>query len=306
MTWQHWPCDGYAAGDLLRRMLARCLALPAPRATWINLREPADLAQAFRPWRTLRQRLFHVRKGLHEVIKLSRAHVAPRPGDPATPLQTSLLELPDDILFRIQKAGARNQATVNDVIAAALLRTLSATVPSGNVWRRRTSISNIVDLRQLAPELLGDKWGMFLAFCVFNCVNPIPASQDELIRKVREQSQRTKASKSYFASLNAMRLSRRLWPWLPRAWRWTLSRRLGTFSGVCSNLRFPQAWFPSPWNEHIKSWWRTLPLGATVPVSVGVTTFDTCLTITLTTERAGPLYERLDSLKSTLAETLRS
>lgn len=303
MTWQHWPCDGYAAADLLRRILGRYLGIEIHEASTLTDREPPDLAAAFRPWLGWRTRLGRFRTTIREIIRVSRAHVAPRPADPKTALATYFLDMPMEVLSRIQEHGRRNDATVNDVIAAALMNTLLSTVPERNLWRRRVSISNIVDLRQSAPEHLARKWGLFLGFCVFDCTRPA-AQHDDLVSHVRAQSRRAKATKGYLASLKAMGMSRRLWPWLPGNWRWSLSRCLGSFSAVMSNLRLPPAWYPEPLNQEIKRYWRTLPLGSIVPLSVAVTTFDTRLTLTLTTESNSYCAQHIDSFKKSIMEKL--
>lgn len=303
MTWQHWPCDGYSAADLLRRILGRYFGIAVPETSTLTDREPADLAAAFRPFQGWRARLYRFRKTVQEILRIRRAYVAPRPADPKVPLQTHFVDLPMDVLTRIQERGERDDATVNDVIAASLMNALTSSVPAGSMWRRRVSISNIVDLRQTAPEQFARKWGLFLGFCIFDCDGLTPP-RDAMVTSVRDQSRRTKANRGYFASLKAMAISRRMWYWLPAKWRWSMSRSLGSFSAVLSNLRLPLTWFPPPWNEEIRSYWRTLPLGSIVPLSMAVTTFDNRLTITMTTEQGSYFAERMETLKKSITQNL--
>jgi hypothetical protein len=77
MTWQHWPIDGMAAGDLFRRILARFRDLPLPAGTAITDRTPADLREAFAPWHTWRRKLFHLRIGLTQMLRARRNYLAP-------------------------------------------------------------------------------------------------------------------------------------------------------------------------------------------------------------------------------------
>ena len=60
MTWQHWMGDGMAAGDLLRRIMARTCGWKVTPDTTLGDWSATDPWAAFAPWFTWRRKLRHL------------------------------------------------------------------------------------------------------------------------------------------------------------------------------------------------------------------------------------------------------
>ena len=298
MTWQHWPIDGASGADLFRRILCRFIGHPVAAASTATDLAAPDLAAAFRPWFTWRRKASYLGETIRDGFRSSRIFAAPRPRPDQTSLRVHLLELP----YPARPDGA----TVNDVVAAALIWALSEMFPERqhNLWRRRLNLMNYVDLRPFGGEALCRAWGMFLGFCMFHMPEPRPARWEDLIRSFREQSLRFQESQLFFASLLTTRTLRQHWPWFPRRWRWSLPYRLTPSSAAMTNTRHRGDWSSGPMAEHFGRSWRVAPLGCLVPLIANVCTKGNQLSLALTCEDPGYMSERIEAIKEMMRRLL--
>lgn len=293
MTWQHWIADGMAAGDLLRRILARLHGWAVPPETTLSDWRPPDIREALAPWFTWRRKLRHAWEVVHAVTSNFFVAKLPRPSGAMPATRIRFLELPDDSLERIRRAGRPLQATVNDVLVAVAARALTEAAPglTRSSWRRRMRLGNIVDLRPLGGEALRGKGGVFLGLTNVDCVQPLPARWEDLVAEVRQQSNRSKIGRYYLASLGGFRMSRALWPWLPATWRRPVNANVLRLTAVLTNLRYPKEWYDGAAPE-ITRCWRALPMGIMYPLVFGITTLGERLTMTMSCDEVGPVADR--------------
>ena len=299
MTWQHWPMDGVSAADLFRRILARYVGSPlSPDATATQLSAP-DVAAIYRPFFTWRRQLGHLRETIRENYRFSRTFAAPRPPPERATLRVHLLEL--------THPHRPTGATVNDVVAAALMWALSDALPERhrNWWRRRLNLLNFIDLRPFGGEALRGVWGSFLAFFMLNMPEPRPASLDELTCCFRDQSLWARGQQSFFGSLGGFQVMRVLWPWIPRGWRWTLARRIVPISAALTNSRHRAEWSTGPLGEHFGRSWRVAPLGSMSPLCADICTKGDQLSLALTCEDGSVMSERIEAIKEKMRRLLQ-
>ncbi|MCE9533293.1 MAG: hypothetical protein K8T89_19525 [Planctomycetes bacterium] len=298
MTWQHWPMDGVSASDLFRRILSRFAGFPVVnQITATDLVVP-DVKTIYRPWQTWRHWFAYQIESIREAIAATRIYSIPRPRPDQTRMRVHLL----DLQHPARPAGA----TLNDVVAAALLWAIADVLPERHRkwWRRRIDLINFVDLRSVVGEPLERAWGMFLAFSILHLPEPKPAQWKALIESVCAQSVRIRDGQWFFASLDAFKTLRRIFPWLPRRWRWSLPYKVAPFAAGLTNTRFRGEWVSEPMQAHFGRSWRCAPLGVMAPLTADVCTKENQLSLALTCEENSFMSERIETIQNTMRELL--
>ncbi len=300
MTWQHWPIDGVSGSDLFRRILHRFIGQPLEphQATATDL-VATDLATSFAPWLTWKRKASYLRMTIAEGYRNSRIFVVPRPPPERTSLRVHMLELPPPP----RPAGA----TINDVVAAALIAALAEALPERqrNYWRRRINLMSFVDLRAYDSERLRSAWGLFLTFCILHMPEPCPLEMRDLIRSIHDQSVGIQDTQAFFASLSATTTLRQHWPWYPRKWRWSIPYNLTPSTAALTNTRFRAEWSSGPLAEYFGRSWRVAPLGGLTPLIANVCTKGNQLSLALTCEQPSFMSERIEGIKGTMSKLLQ-
>ena len=298
MTWQHWMGDGMAAGDLLRRILARtCGWSLAPETTLCDW-TAADPWTTFAPWFTWRRKLRHLWETVKTVGTSSQVAQLQRPRGALPPPNVHFLVLPDDALERLRRGGRPLEATVNDVLIATAARALAAAMPprERRWWQRHLRLGNIVDLRPSGGTAIEGKGGMFLGLYNVDCPPDPPARWEDLIEHVRRRSQRSKLQRTYFASLGGFRFSRQLWPWVPVSWRRPVYTNILRLTAVLTNLRYPDTWYSEEIAGQVGACWRAVPMGFMYPLVFAITTLGERLTVTMSCDATGPIAEKAPAI----------
>ena len=236
---------------------------------------------------------------LRRLYLFSRVFSAPRPRPDRALLQVHLLELPQPV----RPTGA----TVNDVVAAALLSAVAEVLPERfrNRWRQRISLLHMIDLRPYGGELLRRVWGSFLAVGILYLPEPRPASWEGLIESLHRQSQRIREGHLFFGGLTAIALLRMISQYLPRSRRWSLPYALTPFGAALTNTRFRNEWGSEAMVRNFGRSWRIAPLGGLLPLSADLCTKQAQVSLALTCEDSGLISERIDKLKDALQRSLR-
>jgi hypothetical protein len=296
MTWQHWPIDGVSGEHLFRRILARYVGAPvADDVTATSLVPPAPGVPS-PPWSGRRGLAITVAEIAREMFAFSRVFPVPRPTQGT--LRVRLIELPQPV----RPAGA----TLNDVVAAALLGALAAVLPERyrRGWRRRISLVNFVDLRAYAGTKLAAVWGQFLAYAILHLPEPRPTRWGELINAVRRQVMRIRAGQLFFVSLQSFRTIRLAWAWTPARWRWSLPYQLTPFTAALTNTRFRAEWNTPTFRNNFGRSWRVAPLGCLVPLTADICSKGEQVSLAMTYEEHGAMSTKLDALVDTMTELM--
>ncbi|GEM_PF-2723515 len=308
MTWQHWMGDGMAAGDLLRRILARTCGWTVAPETTLRDWTPTDPWAAFAPWFTWRRKLRHLWETVRTIGTSSQVAQLLRPRGELPQPNVHFLELPDDALERLRRVGRPLDATVNDVLVAVAARALAAALPRSarHWWQRRMRLGNIVDLRPSGGPALQGKGGMFLGLYNIDCPPDPPARWEDLIGLVRRRSQRSKQHRTYFASLGGFRFSRQLWPWVPVSWRRPVYTNILRLTAVLTNLRYPDTWYAGDAADQVGACWRAVPMGFMYPLVLAITTVGERLTVTMSCDATGPIADQATTIKENIQRALAS
>jgi hypothetical protein len=297
MTWQHWPMDGVSAAVLFRGILAQFISAPPdpePIATELIAPNPA-LAPSWNRWHRL---TVPITEAVRELFAYSRLYRVPRPHPARTTLRVHLLEFPHPV----RPPGA----TLNDVVASALLWALSDVLPERyrNHWRQRIQLSNIVDLRPYGSAEHARAWGQFLGQASLHMPEPRPARFTALVEAVRAQALRSRDGQYFFLSRGSHRIARTAVQWLPRRWRWTVPYALVPFTAGLTNTRFRAEWNTGPFAARFGRSWRFAPLGGYAPLSADVCSKGDQVSLALTYEDGGAMSAKIEALKATLTAVL--
>ena len=308
MTWQHCMGDGMAAGDLFRRVLARCQGWTIDRTTTLHDWNSADTAAAFAPWFTWRRKLRHLYETVRTVSTSSQVALLWRNRGELPASNVHYLALPDDALERLRRAGQSCQGTVNDVLLAVAARALAAAMPRSkrNWWQRRMRLGNIVDLRPSGGPSLANKGGLFLGLYNIDCPPDPPERWEDLIAIIRRRSQHSKQLRTYFASLGGFRFSRKLWPWVPVGWRRGIYSNILRLTAVLTNLRYPTTWYSGEEAGQVGACWRAVPMGFMYPLVLAITTLGDRLTMTMSCDSTGPIADQAEAIKESIQRSIAS
>jgi hypothetical protein len=297
--WQHWPVDGLSIGDLIRRIVGRCLQLPIPEVMGLRNPHPPDLKPLHKPWFSFSRRLLYFWDSLVELYRGTKAFRPIRDDIPNKTLEPHLFRIPNSFLIGVRKVADHHHATVNDVLNAICIWVLSESFPERlrNDWRREVTMCNIVDFRKVLGTTLTDKFGGFLGFSIFHGPSKAPQNWQDLIPDVRDQAKRIKDLKLFFGSLSALQMQEFAWKILPnRVWRYLIPKLL-PITGCLSNMRYPSEWFPSEWSAKVGSIWNIGPLGRILPSIFVLTTAGERVAFSITVEEGSPFADRISRIK---------
>jgi len=297
MTWQHWPIDGVSAAELFRRILARFVGKPVPHPSpAVEMLHP-DRASIFAPFFTFQRNVRDFFISIREFYYHSRIFVVPRPATKRTANEVHLLEVP--------QPARPHGATLNDVLAAALMWSLAKALPDRqqNDWRRWINLINFVDLRPFGGDLLQRAWGSYLGYCSFFMPDPRPKRFDELIADVQAQSVRIKEGELFFASLGGFALLRHAWQWLPNQLH-GLPYFLCPFTAGLTNTRFRSEWNSASLDPRFGRSWRVAPCAPMAPLVLDVCTKGNDVSLALTCEAGSYMSDRIDVIKTAMMRVL--
>ena len=194
---------GSSAAHLFWRILARFAGARSdsePTATELIAPDPAALAPN---WSARRRLTVSITEPISELFAYSRVYSVPRPRPERTALRVHLLELPHPH----RPPGA----TLNDVVAAALMWALAEVLPERyrNHWRQQIQLINLVDLRPYGGAEYARAWGQFLGHATLQMPEPRPAHFRALIEAVRAQAIRSRDGQYFFLSRGGHQLARK-------------------------------------------------------------------------------------------------
>jgi hypothetical protein len=307
MTFQHFASDGFAAGDLFRRILARLLRVPIDPNTTLTDTTPLHSGRAFAPWRTVPRLLTYLPDIVREAKKSTVIFTPHRVNPSRTTLVPRVVELPSDCLKSMSRVAKSRDATINDVLATAVAWSIGKAIPERyRRTRNAISVTNMVDLRASLGNGAMRKWGAFLGFALQHLPEPVPEDWREAIPHLREKSNRVKRQKLFFASLAGLWFVRRVWHGLPGHDRWAASAKLMRSSVCLSNSRLPTEWYAGDWDGRLGDYWRFGPLGSLVPLIAVGTTKNDSFRLTLTCENVGQIAERIEEIQRLIVKCLTS
>lgn len=288
-TYQHWPLDGSAGKNLFLTIMRRYLGLRASSVLCLSGRQLPSMRQAFWRHTGFRHWLKFARETYQSLRALRHCH-APLCGERTDlTVEVDAPEIPADALCRLQHEGRRHGVTVNDVLVAGLVAAIFAEIPASlqQTRRRNLAISNIANLRTLAPEQLNHVTGLYLGcFDVFAGASDC-TSFEGLVKSISRQTGRVKRGHLYLRCLGELAYSNRVWPWFSPAERVRHLMNNHPVAAGVSNLRLDDKLFDNGLAEVCQQVTRAVPTGMMTPMALGVTTALGRLSMTFTSRTTG-------------------
>lgn len=303
-TYDHWTADSISSRLLLRQILAHYLGCAMPES-----QRPLETYRGtFR--QVFSQQLRWGRLGRAASRAIGRVV---RPARIAQPAYSAVHDLTlgyraqhasHDFIERMRHQAKLLNATVHDVILAALACTLGRHLPRrrNRDPRVRMALATMVDARQDAVTDLHGHLGTFLTYHVVSLSGAGSLTLSEMIRQVSAQTAQHKARGRHLDSIVEMKLLGGLWHVLQPRFRVQFLRRAFPLSGCVSNVVIPQDWFGDVGNELVLDYQRASPTGPVAPLVLTPTTYHNRMNLGVTYRCAAFSRERVDTLIQTFLE----
>jgi hypothetical protein len=289
LSYQHWIADGFAINHLIHRILTRYLELaPVDQSGPIAPCGPSDR-------RVFERRLSWGRKAgivynaVRNLLQMRYCH-SPSHGDRNDlRVETRLLDLPANILQRLRASARRREATVGDLLLAALAEAVALNTQDRLRFGRRKdlALSSVVDLRKDAHPKLAGFQGVYLGYLTVICRSAQMQNFDRLLRHIRDQTRSAKRNGSYLRTLVEMPVLSALWSRLPPAARARYCSNQMPFVGFLSNQRLASTWCSGPLAEYVTEYRSAAGTGPISLLTLSAATLADRLTLSLTSRVTG-------------------
>jgi NRPS condensation-like uncharacterized protein len=303
--YDHWVADSVAMRLILRHVLGRYLGIEDPQNE-----------HPLRQWPGTLREVFGERLGVTHTVKAAaraitrwpmRRRVAQVPYYCGRDMTVSF-ELhptaPGTPARLLQFARSLN-ATVQDVILAALSRAMMAALPRRAVYRNRDlAMASMVDTRADAQQDLSESLGLFLAYYVVRCRPDQHTSLAELTQRIATETGRIKSQRRYFDALVDMKLVGTLWPWMSERVRPYFMRAVQPMTAGISNVRLCDTWINRYRGDQILDFSRGASTGPGLPLLLTPTTLDDTMNIAVTYRTTGFSRAKIDGVMARVLEQI--
>ncbi len=283
VTYDHWVADSATARMILATSSGVTAAWRCRRTTTADVL-PGTYRDAF----TSRLRgTGWVKAALRSWCAWAQQRLAGRPACPTAG--------PMDVRFEIHRvrpgtverlvAFARScQATVHDVILAALARAMAESLPSSAERRikRGLGLGTIVDTRSDAEADLSRSLGMFLSYYLIRCRPHSHASLADLARQVAAMTRPVKSGRRYLDSFATMKLGDAAWGLLANWQKPQFARNMQPLDAGVTNVVVRNTWIDRRAAGHVLEYVRGASTGPTLPLVLSPTTLGDQLNLGVT------------------------
>lgn len=198
--------------------------------------------------------------------------------------------------------------TFNDLLLAALLKTLALHVPdrAAGAQRSEIGVASIVNLRAAVGLGIHDAFGQFLSSLRLSHRVPAGTSLEALARDVKQATSRIKTERLYLQTLVAMRLNDIGWRFMDDRRRQRLyTKSFPVWAGL-TTLNVNALWTPREGVAMPAGYRRAVPTGPLAPLVVAATTCGTTLELGISYRASAAIAPRVARIASDLRQTLRS
>jgi hypothetical protein len=305
LTYDHWVADSIAARMITRHVLARYLGINDPENDNPVVLHPGTFRDVF----PRHVNMVQAAKAAGHTLAQWRARrdVARMPCLSSTDMRVNyeLYHTAPGTVARLLQFARAQDATVHDVILAALSRALCKVLPR-RVCRQNPemAIGSVINTRGDACEDVSESLGVFLSYYLVRCQPSQSGSLAALTREVAQQTRLTKSRHQYLDCLVQMKLANKLLPWLrPRARTYVMRKVLPMTAGV-SNVRLCDTWINRYREGRILDFSRGAPTGPLLPLALTPTTLDDQMNIGVTYRALCFSRAKIDAVVSLLLEQL--
>ncbi len=305
-TYDHWTADSVASRLVLRHVLGRYLGLEIPASSQPLTSYTGTYRDAFKGelgWnRVIPSVLNTVRRS---VFQSPTAHPACFSMSDMT-VDYRLCSTAPGTVARLRKYARSLDATVHDVMLAALARALARHLPR-RLWRGRprdVALGTIVNTRPDASADVNEMLGAFLAYHVVRSSPDTAGSFEDAVRQIHALTAATKAKRGHLNSLVSMKLSAAIWPYLKEAARPHFLRRVLPLTAGISNVVLRDGWLGAPTTDRILGYARAASTGPMVPLVLSPTTVGNEMNLGLSFRVTAFSSAKIDAIQSMLLEQL--
>ena len=280
VVYQHWVADSVSLRMLLREWF--CRLYDPGRVTAQPLHVPrGGFWRYFGPHRGG----WSLAKGVISVLRSKRQFTHTRRIEEESAeqrVECSVHRLPDGMVEALLEAARRRQATLNDLLLAALVRACDEQGAAPRRSSQDLALGSIVDLRAMSSENLENTFGLFLGFTSVVAPGQLLHDPDRLLASIAAQNAKQKQDRA--AQISMLRMA----AGYTQA-KLLSARRLAAFyrnymplSGGVSNVNMNRSWaaayHPSPLLDYL----RIAPTGPMVPLVIAATTIGRRFSFVLT------------------------
>jgi hypothetical protein len=305
VAYDHWTADSVAARLIMQRVLGRYCGLEMPENERPLELYPGTYREVFS------HRLGRARLGAAALKTLGQwlhDRGAARVGYALTnqmSINFQLHRTRPGTVTQLREFARPLDATVHDVILAALGRAMMEFLPSRVVRRGRDMLlGTIVDTRPDSREDLSDSLGTFLAYYPARVARQHSASLAELTTHIAGLTRPIKARRSYLNSLLNMRFVSSLWGHLNESARPHFMRNVLPMAAGVSNVCLRNTWMNGCGANHVLEYIRGASTGPALPLVLSPTTLGQQLNVGVTYRTAGFSTEKINGIMEMLLDQL--
>jgi hypothetical protein len=273
MTYDHWAADSFATRLVLRHVLGRYLRLDLPENSHPLTLYPGTYREMFPQHLNLRCLLPAVFRAWSN-WRRNRAAAQPAYSC-ATQMAVNyeFYRTPPGTSKRLHRFAQSVGATVNDVLLAALARSLARVLPrrTRHGQQPEMALGTIVNTRADANQDLSETLGAFLSHFIVRCRPGESAGMAELAPAIASLTGPIKRDRRYFDAVVLMRVVNAWWPWVSQATRPHFMRRALPMSAGISNVRLRNDWTEKA-GGRILGYSRGVSTGPMLPLTLSPTT----------------------------------
>ena len=273
LGYDHWVADSIAARLLLKHVLGHYLGMRLPEGEEPLERYPGTYRHMF-GGRLRGLQLAGAGLGLmgQWLRNRSTMHV-PCWSNSEMALGFQLRPTCSGTPARLHSFARAHQATVHDVMLAALARSIAAFLPRrAREGGKSMGLGTIVDTRRDACDDLSRTLGTFLAYYAVHCRPDQHAGLGELGCQIGATTAQIKSRRGYFNSVVNMKFVETIWPFLGETTRRHFMRKALPLVGGISNVYLPDDWINRQASGRILRYARGASTGPMTPLVLTPTT----------------------------------
>lgn len=307
VTYDHWVADSIAIRLIFRQVLSRYHHLPGADGARPLDAYPATYREAFAPQLRWDRLAAAAARSAYHIRRNRSAVQVPYSSIDQMAVGFGLYATAAGTVDRLKHFARAQDATVHDVILAALSRGLANCLPRRSLRNggRELVTGTIVDTRGDASLDLSASLGTFLAYYQVRCKPDDHQSLAALTRAIAAITRPIKQRRRYLDSLMNMQVINRLWPRLSAEAKPRFLRRVMPMAGGVSNVRLSDPWFAPCVGGHPLDYVRVAPTGPLVPMVITPTTVDDRLNVGVTYRLTGFSQTKIDGLVQSILEDLQ-
>ena len=302
LCYDHWVADSTAARMLMRNILGRYLGLPIPENDFPVQAYAGTYREVFRRALSGPRLALAAARSLRQWNRNRKAWQVAYWSSTQWAVNHHEYQTIPGTVARLHQFARSLDATVHDVILAALGRAMAQSMPSRGK-DRELALGSIVDTRAVAEEDLSRTFGTFLSYYMVRNKPDPSAGLDEMTRRVAALTRPIKQRRGYLDSLVNMQFINMLWPWLPESVKPYFMRGVLPMTAGVSNVLLREPWIDRN-RDVILDYSRAASTGPGLPLVLTPTTLGDQMNFGVTYRVAGFPRAKIDAVMDSFLQQI--